>query len=715
MDANAGRSESARRLRELRSRFRRPPSHRLAVVLLVSMLLLTLFVNGLSTQTTDPSATNDPAASAPLKGSRPLLSIRVGQLGSSQPATGRRVALTFDDGPDPKWTPQIASALERLHVPATFYVLGSAAGRHPGLVRDLHERGFELGNHTFNHADLAALPAWQRELQLSLTETVVAGATGVRPRLVRPPYSSTVDAVTPEQSRALAHLAADGFVIALSELDSRDWQRPGVDAIVRAATPPGRQGGIVLLHDGGGDRSQTLAAVERLVPRLRQRGFRFVTTAELLGLPRNAVEVPASGWQELRGQALLAALGAARWLTGIMTALLVALGVLTVFRFVLVVALARRHATIVSARGGAGSFAPPVSIVVPAFNEALDIEQCVRSLAASDYPSFEVIVVDDGSTDGTRQIVERLALPRVRVLRQHNSGKAAALNHGCLAARHDIVAMVDGDTVFEPRTLGRLVVPFHDPQVAAVAGNTRVANRRQLIGLWQHIEYVMGFNLDRRMYEVLGCMPTVPGAIGAYRKAALIEIGGVSGATLAEDTDTTLAIGRAGWKVAYADDARAWTDAPASLGDLWRQRYRWSFGTLQAVWKHRAALWRRGEERIGRLGLPFLFLFQIALPLLGPLVDVFAVYGLLFLDPWTVLAFWGGFTFLQFLIALYGFRLDRESLVPLLALPLQQLVYRQLMYLVLIESVLSALRGLRVGWQRVRRTGHFDLAPSERA
>jgi cellulose synthase/poly-beta-1,6-N-acetylglucosamine synthase-like glycosyltransferase/peptidoglycan/xylan/chitin deacetylase (PgdA/CDA1 family) len=709
-----GGSSRATRARELRRRFRRPPSHRLAVALLVSVLVLILLVNGLSTQTTAPSGTNPPGTDAPLQNSRPLLAARNGELDSPQPATGRRVALTFDDGPDPVWTPRLAAALERLRVPATFYVLGSAAARHPELVSDLHERGFELGNHTFNHADLASLPRWQRELQLSLTETVVAGATGVRTRLVRPPYSSLVEAVTPHQSAVLAELAGDDHLIALSELDSRDWQQPGVEQIVRAATPRGRPGGIVLLHDGGGDRSQTLAAVERLVPRLRERGFRFVTTSQLLGLPRAAVEVPASGWERFRGNALIAALDVARLLTGVMTALLVTLGVLTLLRFALVLLLARRHIATTRERRAVDSFTPPVSIVVPAFNEALDIEQSVRSLAESDYPEFELIVVDDGSTDGTGHIAEELALPRARVLHQTNAGKAAALNRGLHAARHDVVVMVDADTVFEPQTLRRLVIPLQDPRVGAVAGNTRVADRSRLIGLWQHIEYVMGFNLDRRMYEVLGCMPTVPGAVGAFRKVALIEIGGISGATLAEDTDITLAIGRAGWKVAYADDARAWTDAPPSLGDLWRQRYRWSFGTLQAVWKHRAALWRRGEGKIGRRALPFLLLFQIALPLLGPLVDVFAIYGLLFLHPSTVLAFWSGFTLLQLMIAIYGFRLDRESLVPLWALPLQQLVYRQLMYLVLIESVISALRGLRIGWQRVRRTGHFDVAPSER-
>jgi cellulose synthase/poly-beta-1,6-N-acetylglucosamine synthase-like glycosyltransferase len=214
---------------------------------------------------------------------------------------------------------------------------------------------------------------------------------------------------------------------------------------------------------------------------------------------------------------------------------------------------------------------------------------------------------------------------------------------------------------------------------------------------------------------VLRCMPTVPGAVGAFRREALTDIGGVSGVTMAEDTDVTIAIGRAGWHVAYAADACAWTDAPATLGDLWRQRYRWAFGTLQAVWKHRAALWRPGEGRIGRRALPYLLLFQIVLPLLGPLVDVFALYGLLFLDPLTVAAYWLGFTGLQLVTAVYAFRLDREPLWPLWALLLQQFVYRQVMYLVLVESLISALRGLRIGWQRVRRTGRFELAPSPAA
>jgi cellulose synthase/poly-beta-1,6-N-acetylglucosamine synthase-like glycosyltransferase len=347
---------------------------------------------------------------------------------------------------------------------------------------------------------------------------------------------------------------------------------------------------------------------------------------------------------------------------------------------------------------------------VPAFNEAVGIERAVRSLAASDHPEFEIVVVDDGSTDGTAEIAEGLGLQGVRVLRQANAGKAAALNRGVAAAQYGVIVMVDADTVFEPDTLRRVVAPLADPAVGAVSGNTKVGNRRRLLGRWQHIEYVMGFNLDRRLYDVLRCMPTVPGAIGAFRRSALEEIGGLSRATLAEDTDLTIALNRRGWRVVYEQRARAWTEAPSSLGALWRQRYRWSYGTMQAVWKHRAAIWHPSEGPIGRRGIPYLVLFQILLPAFAPLIDLFALYGVVFLDPLPVVAYWVGFNVVQAGVAAYAFRLDGESLKPLWAMPLQQFVYRQLMYLVVLESILAALLGTRLRWQHLERTGDVEVA-----
>jgi len=335
-------------------------------------------------------------------------------------------------------------------------------------------------------------------------------------------------------------------------------------------------------------------------------------------------------------------------------------------------------------------------------------------LVASDHP-VEIIVVDDGSTDGTADIVAGLGLLGVRLIRQDNAGKPAALNAGLAASSHSLVVMLDGDTVFEPDAVRILLQPFADPAVGAVSGNTKVANRGGLLGRWQHIEYVVGFNLDRRLFDLAECMPTVPGAIGGFRREALDRVGGVSDLTLAEDTDLTMALCRDGWRVVYEENAKAWTEAPASLGALWQQRYRWCYGTLQAMWKHRGALVQRGPSgKLGRRGLGYLLLFQVLLPLFAPVIDVFAIYGLIFLDPIRIVGLWLAFLMLQVVMGLYAFRLDGERPTALWSLPLQQFVYRQLMYLVVIQSVWTALAGSRLRWQRMERYGSLQVpAPSE--
>jgi cellulose synthase/poly-beta-1,6-N-acetylglucosamine synthase-like glycosyltransferase/peptidoglycan/xylan/chitin deacetylase (PgdA/CDA1 family) len=688
---------------------RRAASRWLVLALLLATLVVLLGAQGLSTRTTGRSATPVESGGGPLSSEGPILAWNGDRLAARDTPVGKRIALTFDDGPDPRWTPKIASALRRLNASATFFVVGSQVVRHSEIVRRLHRDGFELGNHTFTHADVSALPGWEQRLQLGLTDNTLAGTVGLRPRLFRPPYSSVPGAASQRQADALAEVARRGYDVVLADFDGEDWRRPGVDEIVAAATPQGNRGGIVLLHDGGGDRSQTVRAIERLVPALRARGFEFVTVSELAGLSREQVEVRVDGWGRMRGHLLIGTLGVARWTTSILAWLLLVVALLFVARVFLLLAFARRHARLVRAPSEREAFAPPVSIVVPAFNEAVGIERTVRSLAASEYPVMEIVVVDDGSSDGTAEIVDRLELSDVTVLRQPNSGKPAALNRGIEESRHDIVVMVDADTIFEPTTLGHLVQAFRTPEVGAVSGNTKVGNRRGLLGRWQHIEYVMGFNLDRRLYDVLQCMPTVPGAIGAFRRRALVDVGGVPEETLAEDTDLTLAIGRAGWRVVYEENARAWTEAPATIRGLWRQRYRWCYGTLQAAWKHRASIWRRGEHRIGRRGLPYLVLFQIALPMLAPLIDLFSIYGLLFLDPLNVLAFWITFTSLQLLLGWYAFRLDQESPWVLWAMPVQQFVYRQLMYLVVVESVMTAIQGTHLRWRPIARRGEVEV------
>jgi cellulose synthase/poly-beta-1,6-N-acetylglucosamine synthase-like glycosyltransferase len=479
---------------------------------------------------------------------------------------------------------------------------------------------------------------------------------------------------------------------------------------------------VVLLHDAGGDRAQTVAALDLLIPALKQQGWLFTTVsagarqAAVGHSPAAGASVPApapaleaapaavDGW---RATSLVWAVQAADATVGLMWLLLIAVGVLTLARTALLCGAAIRHAR--RRRSAGFSWGPPVdeavSVIVPAWNESEGIASTVRSLVRSDHP-VEVVVVDDASTDGTAAVVEALNLPEIRVARVPWGGKAAALNAGIALSTHPIVVMVDGDTVVEPEAVHRLVQPFADPAVGAVAGNVKVGNRTGLVARWQHIEYVIGFNLDRRLYETFDCIPTVPGALGAFRRGALLAAGGVTDDTLAEDTDLTMAIHRAGWRVVYTDDARAWTEAPATVRQLWLQRYRWSYGTMQALWKHRRGLLDLGRPgRFGRRGLPVLALFTVLLPLLAPLVDVFAIYGLLFLDRSQTAVAWLALLAMQAATAVLAFRLDRESLKPLWALPLQQIAYRQLMYAVLLHAIVTAATGGRLRWQKLHRTG----------
>jgi cellulose synthase/poly-beta-1,6-N-acetylglucosamine synthase-like glycosyltransferase/peptidoglycan/xylan/chitin deacetylase (PgdA/CDA1 family) len=699
----------------LRSRIRNPPGHWWVLGTCLVLLGALIAFQGFCTHTigAGTEAPADLQAGAPLNGSRPLLVAHGDHLQSPQPEPGKRIALTFDDGPDPQWTPKILEVLRRERVPGTFFMVGSQAARHPDLVREVERAGHEIGNHTFTHAGMSTGPAWLRHVEVGLTEAVLLGITGHYSRFIRPPYSATSDAVTPTTERALAKAAGPRYIIALADYDSHDWQKPGVAQIVRNATPPAGRGGVIMFHDGGGDRSQTVRALALIIPKLRAQGYSFVPLRTMLGLTRAEAE-PAAPWLErARGTMFLWAVELAFWLTSALGWIILAVGILVAARVLVVASLAGVQVRSTRSRPFL-EFQPSVAVIVPAYNEAVGIERAVRSLTQTDYPGLEVVVVDDGSTDGTGDLVEALGLPGVHLIRRANGGKAAALTTGMLATEAEVVVMVDGDTIFEQDTITNLVRPLADPAVGAVSGNTKVGNRGGLLGRWQHIEYVMGFNLDRRMYEVLQCTPTVPGAIGAFRRSVLVEVGGVSSDTLAEDTDLTLSIGRRGHRVVYTEYARAWTEAPSTFSGLWRQRYRWSFGTMQAVWKHKGAMVSRdpNDRRIGLRALPYMILFQILLPLVAPMIDLFALYGLVFGDAAPVLAFWLGFNLLQLVIAVIAFRLDGESLRPLWALPLQQFVYRQLMYLVVIESSISALVGARASWKTIPRTGDVEIPPA---
>jgi cellulose synthase/poly-beta-1,6-N-acetylglucosamine synthase-like glycosyltransferase/peptidoglycan/xylan/chitin deacetylase (PgdA/CDA1 family) len=696
-----------------RRRNRRDPrTHWVVLSVVMVLLMLSLFLSGIINGQVGEGA-NTPVSRAGT-GAVPAAFLNGGPVvDAAHPeraglsVADRHVVLTFDDGPT-AWTSEILDILRAHGAHATFFVVGARAADRPDLVKRMYAEGHEVGVHTFTHANLANISPRRQQLELDQTQLAIAAATGHTTSLLRLPYSSSVSDVSPSEWQAIRR--TENYRVVYADLDTKDWARPGVTKIVQAGLPQGDKGAVIMLHDGGGDRSQTVAALGLLITQLQQRGYTFDTVTSGVGLP--------SPWhltmsQRLQGWLVSGLVQASSLTVAAMKLAFIVLAALAVFRTLLLLVLARRHSRLSPAPLVARRiWLPPVSVVVPAYNEELGIAATVRSLAASDYPELEIVVVDDGSTDATSRVVAGLDLPEVRLLRQANAGKPAALRAGIRAAKHDILVLVDGDTVFEPDALKMLVAPMAQPEVGAVSGNTKVGNRRGMLGRWQHIEYVIGFNLDRRMFDVLQCMPTVPGAIGAFRRWALVDAGGVSGDTLAEDTDLTMAICRAGWRVVYAPHARAWTEAPATLGQLWRQRYRWCYGTMQAMWKHRRAVIQSGAAgKLGRRGLPYLLAFQVLLPLLAPAIDLATIYAIAFAWSPPILYVSLGFLVMQLLAGIYAFRLDRERLGPLWSLPLQQFVYRQLMYLVVIQSVASALYGLRLRWQVIRRTGDMDAVP----
>ncbi|WP_236718605.1 bifunctional polysaccharide deacetylase/glycosyltransferase family 2 protein [Actinoplanes sp. TFC3] len=700
----------------------------LLLALFVGVLVVQAYINSEFTADHKDSEVGDQAhVPDAIRHGGPIINTTGGQASSSR-LPAKTIALTFDDGPDPVWTPKVLQVLNEYGAHGTFFVVGSEVARHPELTKSITDAGNEVGLHTFTHPNLQRIAPWRRNLELSQTQVAIARAANVRTNLARFPYSSKPNAIDDINWKIVKAAGKDGYLVVVNDKDSEDWQRPGIAEILRNATPEADSGAVVLFHDSGGDRAQTVAALRSYIPMMQSRGYRFTTVTEGMNLaiqqqqkqPLLAVNPAAEPTDRWRGSALIWTVRLADALVWIIAGLFLVVGLLTVGRTGLLLLLATKHAR--QRRKKTFSWGPPVtesvSVIVPAYNEKEGIEAAVRSLAGGDYPHIEVVVVDDGSTDGTAALVERMHLPNVRVVRVPNGGKANALNTGVALARSNIIVTVDGDTIFERDSIRMLVQPFADPRVGAVAGNVKVGNRNNLVAGWQHIEYVIGFNLDRRLYEVLNCMPTVPGAIGAFRREALDRVGGISDETLAEDTDVTMAMLRDGWRVVYEERAKAWTEAPATMEQLYRQRYRWSYGTMQAMWKHRRALTDSGASgRFGRVGLPFLALFGLALPLLAPVVDIMLVYGLVFWELKETVTAWLLMLALQLFTAAVAFRFDRESMVPLWRLPLQQFAYRQLMYLVLMQSAVTALTGGRLRWHKLHRaglTGASSVPPVQR-
>ena len=671
---------------------------------------------------------------------------RVGRYG----AVRNKVAITFDDGPDPTWTPQILDVLKQKQAPATFFLIGWQADKYSDLAARIYREGHEIGNHTFTHPDISNISQGFARLELNLTEQFFAGKLGVRTVLFRPPYSIDQEPDTEDQVRPLEATQQMGYITVGDKLDPNDWKEvprrsaEEISADVLSHLPPcaiydQHCGNIILLHDGGGNRSETVRALPLIIDGVRERGFQIVSVHELLNKTRADVMPPVPPNQ--LWSAALTWIGF--WMFDVTQkgiAYIFLLGdLLMTGRFLIigVLALYDRFRT----RGPSGdeqkTYRPRVAVLIPAYNEEKVIKRTVQAVLTSTYPDLRIIVIDDGSSDATLAVArdafaKEQATGKVLILTKPNAGKAEALNFGLKHLQgEEIFVGIDADTVIAPDAMSRLVPHFINPKVAAVAGNAKVGNRVNLWTRWQALEYITSQNFERRALNTLGAVSVVPGAIGAWRVSAVLAEGGYHVDTVAEDADLTMALLRSGYRVEYEDLALAYTEAPVNARGLMRQRFRWSFGILQSVWKHRGVFARKGV--LGLVALPNIVIFQILLPLVSPFIDIGFAVGALwyYVQKWfhpdstdpasfhRLVLFFLAFLVIDFITSSIAFALERrqpdatEDAWLLSQVWLQRFAYRQLFSVVLFRTLKRAVQGQRFAWDKLERTAAVTYSPEE--
>ena len=654
------------------------------------------------------------------------------------------VAISFDDGPDPKWTPKILDILRNKGVHGTFMLIGSEAAENVGLMKRVVREGNEIGNHTYSHPDISEISPRQLDLEVKLTERLFASKLGIQPLYFRPPYDIDEEPDTDDQAAPVVQIQKDGYTIIGNKIDTDDWNEHPVkspDEITKSVltqletmkTKPQFRGSIILLHDGGGDRSATVKALPVLIDALRAHGYAIVQVSALMGKTTAEVMPQITLWQYLRalpdsiafsGAALIVKFIVYVFFLGdiLMSARLLIVGL-----FAIIDRLRKPY------RQATPGYGPRVAVLIPAYNEETVIVRTIRSVLNSDYRNLHIIVIDDGSLDRTAEVAREayaaeIAAGRVQVLSKPNAGKAAALNFALERMTEEVYVGIDADTVIAADAISKLIPHFEDPRIGAMAGNAKVGNRVNLWTRWQALEYITSQNFERRALDLFHVVTVVPGAIGAWRTAPVKAAGGYPLNTVAEDADLTMNLLEQGLRVDYEDRALAYTEAPIDAKGLMRQRFRWSFGTLQAVWKHRAAFVR--NKAMGLFALPNILVFQMFLPLVSPFIDLMFLWGIVtyFIDLHyhpeaasaasfeKLLVYFLGFLLIDFVTSSIAFSLERHHPANkgsgwlLFHIWLQRFAYRQVFSIVLFKTLKRAIDGKPFNWDKIERTAKMSKA-----
>jgi peptidoglycan-N-acetylglucosamine deacetylase len=654
----------------------------------------------------------------------------------------KQVALSFDDGPDPEWTPKILDILKKYDVVGTFFMIGEVAENNVGVMQRVYREGHEIGNHTWSHPDISEISNRQVDLELNLTERLFASKLGVQPLYFRPPYSIDQEPDTNDQAAPVDRIQGLGYVIVGNKIDTNDWdEHPRkspqeiADSVFQQIDDmknrPWARGSIILLHDGGGDRSPTIAALPVLIETLRAHGYEIVPVSQLVGKTRAEVMPPLTKHQSWQARVDWLAFFFFSFFNHFVIGVFFVGDVLMSGRLIIigVCAIIDRFRT--RKNYATPDYMPRVAVLIPAYNEEKVIVRTIRSVMMSNYKNIRIIVIDDGSKDRTYDVAREaypadIASGRLVVLTKPNAGKAEALNFALEHFEEDIYVGIDADTVIAHDAITRLVPHFANPQIGAVAGNAKVGNRVNLWTRWQALEYITSQNFERRALDLFDVVMVVPGAIGAWRTAPVKGGGGYHSNTVAEDADLTMNLLEQGYSVIYEDQALAFTEAPVNADGLIRQRFRWSFGILQAIWKHRGAISK--HRAMGLFALPNILIFQILLPLVSPLIDLMFVAGVIhyFIDKhfhpeaasadsfYKLLAFFAVFLLIDFVTSAVAFALERKHPASkgdgwlLFHIWIQRFTYRQLFSVVLFKTVKRAIDGKPFSWDKLDRTAQMS-------
>ena len=641
-----------------------------------------------------------------LVGDSPYVMERFGELPEKQ------LMLTFDDGPDATYTGEILDVLSAEGVPATFFSVGTNVVGQPELFRRIVREGHMVGNHTMTHTT-----AWDDDLrnreELIGTDRAMRSVGSYATHLFRLPTGDPDNKALPIlEAQQLGYLHVD------FDYDTHDWEAaPGETVDLPALDGEGH---IVLMHDGGGDRTATVAALKELITEAKAQGYTFSTLAPIV--PEGYL--PAADTEPVLADdaTALAVAGLTVAPDVVMTWLFwFGIGSLTLMSalYVVLALIGHRRQTRRTWPELPEDRLPLVSVILPVFNEEPVIARTLAALRASDYPNLEVIAVDDGSTDRTLAIMREHAAswPALTVITQPNGGKSIASNHGIMAARGEIVVTLDGDTLFEPQTVRMFARHFYAQDakrpVGAVAGHVKVGNRTGLLTMWQSLEYISGICVTRMGEGVAGAISIVPGACAAWRKEALQAAGGYSHDTLAEDADLTMTLQKLGWAVVQENRAVAWTEAPMTVRGLAKQRLRWTYGNLQALWKHAGMLFRPRYGFLGMVALPYTLLATLVPLVFLPLTVLMAGINLA-AGNWQPIAAFAAFVLaIHAVICVLAIRMVGESWTHLLVVPVYRIIYEPLRAYLLYASLLQALRGRMIGWYKPERTNSvIDLTPA---